>query len=182
MVAALNSNEIRTRLDACPSGAPGWREFEDAAVDALTYLFVPPLQPPRIQPRTMSGVERRDAVFANRMRDPSTCWGLIHSEFDARMIAVEFKNYDAEDIGPEEVAQIASYLRASWGRFAILCVNKVPNESARRRRNTLYSNDHVVILFITADDLREMLDMKDRGDEPGDFILDAVESFYLQHD
>lgn len=98
------------------------------------------------------------------------------------MIAIEFKNYDAEDIGADEVTQTSNYLRRPWGRFAILCGNKTPNESACRRRNTLYSDEAKVVLFVTVTDLQEMLDMKDRGDDPGDFVLDAIESFYLQHE
>jgi hypothetical protein len=39
-----------------------------------------------------------------------------------------------------------------------------------------------LILFITTADLREMLDIKDRSEDPSDFIIDSVEDFYLQHD
>src|SRR6266436_7800882 len=45
------SSGIRTllkRLEACPAGAQGWREFEDVCTDTLSYLFVPPLGKPII--------------------------------------------------------------------------------------------------------------------------------------
>jgi hypothetical protein len=105
-------------------------EFERAALDTLAYLFVPPLRPPRIQPWTLSGAERRDAVFPNRERDPASNWGLLHADHGARMILVEFKNYDKSDIGPEQVAETSGHLRQTWGRLGIMCCSKQPTATA----------------------------------------------------
>jgi hypothetical protein len=180
---AISSNELRRQLDCCPPGVPGWQEFERLGLATLVYLFVPPLRPPHIQPRTLAGVERRDAVFPNRERNPATNWGLLHADHGARMILVEFKNYDKTDIGPEEINQTSAYMRPPWGRMAIVCCNKKPSGEAYRRRNTIYSTDGgKLILFMTSADLKEMLDIKDRGEDPSDFIVDSVEYFYLQHD
>jgi len=98
------------------------------------------------------------------------------------MILVEFKNYDKSDIGPEQVAETSGHLRKAWGRLAIMCCTKQPTQTACRRRNTIYSDEQKLILFITSADLKEMLDIKDRGEDPSDFIIDSVEAFYLQHD
>jgi hypothetical protein len=182
LTGPLTSNDLRRQLDSCPPGKAGWREFERVGVHALTHLFVPPLQPPLVQPRTLAGAERRDAVFPNRQRYPTSNWGLLHVDHGARMILTEFKNYGKEDIGPEEVAETSGHLRHAWGRLAIMCCSKKPTTSAYRRRNTIYSEEKKLILFVTAMDLREMLDIKDRGEDPSDFIIDSVEEFYLQHD
>lgn len=183
MTTPDDSNDLRRRLDACPAGAEGWSEFEKVGLAVLSFLFVPPLRPPIVQPRTLAGVERRDAVFPNRERDARSNWGLLFTDHQARMIAVEFKNYDATDIGSEEVNQTSNYLRPQWGKLAVLCCNKKPSESAYRRRNTIFSTDgSKLILFVTTEDLKEMLDMKDRGEDPSDFVVDMVEAFYLQHD
>jgi hypothetical protein len=179
----VSSNQLRRDLDSCPLGTLGWRSFEKTGLDTLTHLFVPPLRLPIPQIHTYSGGERRDAVFPNRIYDINTNWGLLQKELDARMIPVEFKNYDEMEIGSEEVNQISNYLRPTWGRLAILCTNKKPNGSAHRRRNTIYSTeDKKLILFLTTEDLKEMLDMKDRGEDPADFIIDSIEAFYLQHE
>lgn len=91
MTAALTSNDLRRQLDSCPPGEGGWTEFERVGIRTLGHLFVPPLQPPLIQPRTLAGAERRDAVFPNRQRDPASNWGLLHADHGARMILTEFK-------------------------------------------------------------------------------------------
>jgi hypothetical protein len=174
------SRSLRDRLATCPPGRAGWKQFEDAALGALCHLLVPPLTKPRIQPRSLSGIDRRDAVFPNRIYDTSQAWGLLRKDYDARYLLVEFKNYDSEDIGKDEVDQTRNYLTRAFGRLAIIVSNKPPQASALRRRNTVFSEENKLILFLTTTNLREMLDMKDRGDDPTDFILDAIDEFVLQ--
>ena len=77
----MKSDELVIRINKCPPGNKGWREFEDICIETLTYLFVPPLLPPRIQTRTLSGVDRRDAVFPNRNFDLSNNWGKLFNEW-----------------------------------------------------------------------------------------------------
>lgn len=173
---------IRRRILACPAGPAGWREFEDAALVALEYLFVPPLTKPVVQPRTYSGIDRRDAVFPNRNLDGGGHWTHLLQELDARMVLVEFKNYDSEDIGKDEVNQTRNYLTRPMGKLAILVTNKPPDDAAHVKRNTIFSEDGKVILFVTRQQLIEMLDIKERGEDPADLIMDAVERFYLQHE
>jgi hypothetical protein len=68
------------------------------------------------------------------------------------------------------------------GRLAIICSNKAPNKQAHRKRNTIFAEEKKVILFLSKDKLEEMLYIKERGDDPGDLILDEIEWFYLQHE
>lgn len=173
---------IRHRLEACPSGHAGWREFEDACVEALQFLFVPPLTTPIIQPRSFSGIDRRDAVFPNRNIEGSNNWSHLFKELAARMILFEFKNYNDEEIGKEETNQTRNYLTPRMGKLAIMCCNRQPNRAAHIKRNTIFSEDGKVILFITTEQLIEMLFIKERGEDPSDLIMDLIERFYLQHE
>jgi hypothetical protein len=174
---------IVRRLRACPPGSVGWREYEDACVEALTQVFVPPLRSPRIQTRTYSGVDRRDAVFANREFDGATNWGRLYQELSARLVPFEFKNYDASGIGKDEVLQTSHYLKQqTMGRLAVMCLRKPPDDAAHRTRNTIFSEHGKVILFVTTEQLIEMLYIKERGDDPADLLVDLLEEFYLQHE
>lgn len=175
-------DSLRRRLSEVPAGRNGWRQFEDICVEVLTFLFVPPLANPIIQPRTYSGSERRDAVFPNRDRHATGHWGNLLSELDARMIPFEFKNYDTADIGKDEVLQARSYLTRPMGRLAVIVGRKDPDKGAHIKRNTIFSNDQVVILFLTLKHLTEMLYRKERGEDPADVIMDEIELFYLQHE
>jgi hypothetical protein len=180
-----NAKEINTLIDrlfSCPDGKTGWKAFEDICIEILTYLFVPPLANPKIQPRTFSGITRRDAVFPNRNVNTQNGWGFLLQELDARMVLFEFKNYDNTEIGKDEVNQASNYMTDPMGRLSIMVCNKQPNDAACIRRNTIYSADRKVILFLTKDQLKEMLFIKERGEDPVDLIIDLVEWFYLQHE
>jgi len=172
--------DMQKALFSCPAGRSGWKQFEVICSKILTYLFVPPLTHPRLQPRTYLGIERRDAVFPNRNFETTSNWGKLYHELDARLILAEFKNYDTEEIGKDEVNQTRNYLTASMGRLALLCCNKSPSSGAYLIRNKIFSEEKKVILFICKDHLKEMLYIKLRGEDPSDLIMDLVEEFYLQ--
>jgi hypothetical protein len=178
-------NEIQELIDLlrnCPAGTAGWREFEDTCILILSRLFVPPLMRPRIQARTYSGTDRRDAVFANRSINGQGNWGHLFNELNARMVLFEFKNYDTEEVGKDETNQTRNYLTAPMGRLAIICSRRLPDGGAHVKRNTIFSEDRKVILFVTDEILIEMLYMQERGEDPSDLFMDLVESFYLQHE
>ncbi|MBT3258190.1 MAG: hypothetical protein HN366_17280 [Deltaproteobacteria bacterium] len=180
-------NAFILQLDTCPLGSGGWVQFENICTDILSFLFVPPLSSPNLQSRTYSGVNRRDAIYPNRNITPNTTvnsqnWHHLFLELNARMILVEFKNYDATEIGHEEVNQTRNYITNPMGRLGIMVCSKTPNEAAHRQRNTVFTQDQKVILFLNKAHLKEMLAMKERGEDPSDFIIDLVERFYMQHE
>ena len=178
----VDTAELVQRLEACPAGHIGWVEFEKICIEILSSLFVPPLNAPIVQPRTYSGIDRRDAVFPNRNKDDDSIWGQLYQELGARLVLFEFKNYDATEIGKQEINQTRNYLTAAMGRLAFVCCNRLPNEAAHIKRNSIYSEEQKVIIFVTPDQLVEMLAIKERGDDPSDLIMDLVERFYLQHE
>ncbi len=171
--------ELRARLDAVPRGMGGWKEFEDVGTDVLKHLFVPPLAEPSRQARTYSGIDRRDAIFPNRNHAAQNHWGQFLHDHDARMVLVEFKNYDTSDFGKDEVNQTRNYLTETLGRLALMVSTKEPNQAAYVKRKSVYSQDHKLIVFLHVDQLKEMLYMKERGEDPADLIMDLVEQFYI---
>ena len=180
-------NDLIQQLDNCPLGSAGWATFENVCTEILTFLFVPPLQVPQRQAKTLSEINRRDAIYPNRNITPngdanSRNWYHLFQELNARLILVEYKNYDITDIGPDEVNCALNYLTNPMGRLAILVCSKDPNRQASIRRNTIYTNDKKVILFINKVQLKEMLLMKERGEDPSDLIIDLIELFYTQHE
>lgn len=174
--------DLIQRLDECPVGQTGWRQYEEICIDILEFLFVPPLQEPQLQSRSLSGIDIRDAIFPNRNLDQQSIWGQLRHELGARLIPFEFKNYDSENIGKDEVNQIRNYLTRPMGKLGIMISSKEPHENARIQRNHVYSRDEKVILLLTSDHLREMVHMKERGDEPALLIMEQVELFYMQHE
>lgn len=174
--------ELLSRLDNCPAGIAGWSEFEDVGIEIFKFLFIPPLAEPHIQARSFSGIDRRDAIFPNRNLTPDSFWGQLRLELDARMVLFEFKNYENQEIEKDEVDQTRNYLTHTIGRLGIICCRNPPSRQALLRRNQVYTQERKVILFVTEDRLREMLHMKERGDDPSRMIMELVELFYIQHE
>ena len=170
---------LRAPTHAVPRGVSGWKQFEDAGIAVLRHLFVPPLADPILQARSYSGIDRRDAIFPNRNHGTQNHWGRLIHELEARMVLVEFKNYDSEEVGKDEVNQTRNYLTKPMGRLALMVSTKEPNRAAHVKRNSVYSEDGKVIVFLTVERLKEMLYMKERGEDPADLIMDAIERFYI---
>ncbi|MFE0025100.1 hypothetical protein [Amycolatopsis sp. NPDC059021] len=170
---------LRARLNAVPRGISAWKQFEDVATDALQHLLVPPLTDPLRQARSYSGIDRRDAIFPNRNHGVPNHWGHLLRELSARMIVVEYKNYDSQEIGKDEVNQTRSYLTKPMGNLALMITTKEPNHAAHLKRNTVYSEEGKVIVFLRVEHIKEMLYMKERGEDPSDLIMDAIERFYI---
>ncbi len=176
-------SNLISNLKSCPLGVNGWKQFEDICIEILTFLFVPPLEVPRIQIRTRSGIDRKDAIFPNRNFNLENTWGKIYQELNARLILFEFKNYDKTEIEKEDVNQVRNYLTEPMGKIGILCCNKEPVESAYIKRNSIYSSsEKKVILFITKEHLIEMLYIKERDEDPADLIMDMIEIFYMEYE
>jgi hypothetical protein len=57
-----------------------------------------------------------------------------------------------------------------------------PDNGAHIKRNSIFSEEQKVILFLTTEHLIEMLAIKERGEDPSDLILDLLERFYIQHE
>ena len=174
--------ELIERLEVCPPGHAGWQEFENICIEILSYAFVPPLESPRVQARTISGMDRRDAAFPNRNRGSGNLWGQLFQELNARIVLADFKNYDSEEIGKDEVDQLRNYMSKPMGKLALLVCNKAPSQPAYKRRNQVFDQEEKVILFLTANELKELLFIKERGEDPAGLIMDLVEAFYLEHE
>ena len=103
---------------------------------------------------------------------------------DAYYIVIECKNYDSTDITSSQVEQLSTYLRDSrplLGNFGILLSSKTPNNSAIQRQIMEISSNNNFIVFITKEDLLEMIALKRNGQTPESFIEDKIDSFVFSY-
>lgn len=167
-------------LKNCPSGRDGWRDYENICIEILNFLFVPPLKSPKIQSRTESGLDIRDAIYPNRSVNEN--WRFIRDDYDAKYILFEFKNYSHDngmDLGKDEVNQVKNYLYQTIGRLGIVCCPRKPNNNGIQARKMAYIEEKKLILFLTNEDLIEMIMKKYKGEDPSDNIIDLIDEFNL---
>lgn len=169
------------RLDECPEGKEGWKEYENICIDILRYLFVPPLIKPRVQSRTESGIEIRDAIFPNRGNHD--IWSLIRNDYDAKYIVFEFKNYSLNKTGADidkcVVNQVKNYLTQTIGRLGFVCSKKEPSRSGYEARKLCYIEDKKLVIFLNNEHLKDMLFKKHRREDPADVIIDLIDEFNI---
>ena len=73
-------------------------------------------------------------------------------------------------------------MKQTMGRLGFICSNRTPNKAAHIKRNSIFNEDGKVILFVTVAHLKEMLLIKERGEDPSDLLMDLLEEFYVQHE
>jgi len=167
-------------LAKIPPGKKGWKHFEDVCIEILNFLFVPPLKPPKIQSRSFSGIDVRDAIYPNRASDGE--WKYYREELEAKYVVFDFKNLDKEELNKEDVNQVKNYLKRTLGRLGFICSTKPPTDSALLTRNHAYTEEKKVILFLTTVELVEMMRRKCRGEDPCDVITDILDNFYIRYE
>lgn len=132
-----------------------------------------------MQPRTLNGLERRDALFP--LRGAKHGWEEVRLEFDAKFLLCEFKNY-TEQIGKDEVNQTRNYLRHTIGRIGIIFSRKGASESAKQMRNSVYAQEQKAVLFLEDKHLLELLRWKETGQDPLELIQEAIDEFYILYE
>ncbi|MFZ3171842.1 MAG: TIR domain-containing protein [Carboxydocellales bacterium] len=170
-----------SKLKDCPEGKDGWKEYENVCIEILNHLFVPPLKEPRIQSRTESGIDIRDAIYPNRGNHEN--WGFIRNDYDAKYIIFEFKNYATDDTGSEidkhVVNQVKNYLKQTIGKIGFVCSKKSPNSSGYEARKQAFIEDKKLVLFLSNDHLIDMIMKKYRKEEPSDVMVDLIDEFNI---
>jgi hypothetical protein len=169
---------LLARLAAVPAGKTGWRQYEDVCIEILTYAFVPPLRLPKIQSRSEDGLDRRDAIFP--IGTGHTFWENVKHEYSSRLVVAEFKNYDSP-IGQNEVESLQQYLLPKAKRsFGLLCSREPPLESAIKARRRAWMLAENIILFLSDDDLKDIVRARSVEDDPSSILESQLDEFFIK--
>ncbi len=166
------------RLEAISPGRGGATEYERVCIDILSFTFSPHLRPPKIQNWSEDGLDRRDAIFP--IGPGSLFWDSIKYQHSSRLLVAEFKNY-TDPISQTEVESLQQYLYPKARRaFGFLCSRHAPSTSAVRARRRAWMISETMILFLSDGDLKEMIRMKARGEEPAEILETQMNDFFLK--
>ena len=175
-LAESKSAELIARLKRIVPGKEGWRDFEKVGVDILSHIFSPDLGAPDIQNRSDDGLDIIDAIYPIRSRDQP--WSAIRSEHRTRFVVAEFKNY-AHPIEQKQVESIAQYLwKPAKRNFGLLVSRSQPSDSALASRRRAWLETEKCLVFLSDDDLIEMLQSTDGDSDPFEIIDTQLENFF----
>lgn len=175
-IADSKRTEFIKRLKAVPPGKDHWRAFEEVCVEILSLVFSPELGPPDIQSRSDDGLDIIDAIYP--IRSSEHPWAFIRSEYGTRFVVCEFKNY-TDSIGQQQVESIAQYLwRPAKRTFGVLISRSTPSEAAFAARRRAWLETEKCIVFLSDEDLIEMLKSTEEDLDPFDLIDMQLEDFF----
>jgi hypothetical protein len=170
--------ELISRLETLPPGRETYRQFEDLCVEILNYAFFPQLGVPAVQSRSEDGLDIRDAVFP--ITGNYAFWQEIKRTCSTHFMVGEFKNY-TESVRQREVEYIQQYLYSKAMRmFGVLCSRSQPSESALLARRRAWVEADKLILFLSDDELKDLVRAKSYGEKPTDVLDDQLGEFFLR--
>lgn len=170
------AKELLLRLESLPCGESHWKEFENICVEILNYAFIPPLRAPRLQSRSEDGLDRRDAIYSIGYGHPF--WDALRNEARTRFAVAEFKN-GSNAPGQKDVESIQQYLyKEAMRTLGILCTRQPPSESALKARRRAWVEFGKLILFVSDNEIKEILDSRGSGEDPTETLDTQLIEFF----
>ncbi len=157
------------RLASLPTGTANADAYEQIIEEIISALFYPSLCNPMKQHRIHNGRKRIDITYTNEARAGFFAWLSMH--YPSAFIFVECKNYGKE-VGNPELDQLSGRFSPSRGRVGLLVCRSVekPDILQARCRDTA-KDDRGYIIYLTDEDLVELMENAKRGIKSMDFPL-----------
>lgn len=169
------AESLKTKLVDIPSGTAHASTYQRTVLEILNFLFNPELIDGEMEVKTSEGTERRDIIFTND--SDQSFWSYIRHEHSAVLLMFETKN--TRELEPSHLNQTNTYLGDRLGRLGFIVTRNPAAPAQQRKAFSIYndSNPRKIILVLSDNDLREMLDMKWRGQDPMRFVQKLYRKF-----
>lgn len=166
------------RLQHIVPGRNGWSAYEKYCEDLLNFLFVPPLNPAIRQSRDDHRANQRDYVLPNYALDGGF-WQFMRDHYGAHYVVAEVKNL-RDSPGKREILQVANYLNPhGTGLFAMVLARKEMDETARWICREQWVQHNKLIVGISDEDVRQMVETRMAGNDPAELVRQKIEDFRL---
>jgi hypothetical protein len=164
--------------EVVPPGRENFQAFEHIVRVVFNFLFIGELGEGKAQSRTQpedEGVEIRDLIFANNAE--SGFWNDLKRKYDASEIVVDAKNKD--ELTRDDLRQLYCYLKPALGMWGFIVCRAEQSPIMNAFNRTLCRNFSQTrgLLILTDDDLRRMVQMKMRGQNPATYLQDRMSEF-----
>jgi hypothetical protein len=176
--SALPGYDLASRLAGIRPGTGGWPAYEKYCEDLLSFLFVPPLNPPIPQSRDERHVNRRDYVLPNYATGYGF-WQFMRTHYEAHLVVAEVKNL-SRGPGKNEILQVANYLnQRGTGPFALIFARTDLDEAARWTCREQWVHYGKLIVGLSDEDVVQMVAIKTGGGDPAELVRQKIEDFRL---
>jgi hypothetical protein len=162
--ACREAESLKERLNVIPAGREQASEYQKLILEVLNFLFSPELIDGAPEVRTIDGTERRDIIFTNDSDE--SFWDYVRTVHDGIFLMFEAKNTEMLELAA--INQTATYLGDRIGRLGIIVTRNAPPETILRKTFSVWNDSTArkVILIMSDQDIRELLDLRCRNGSP----------------
>jgi hypothetical protein len=170
-------SDLCKELRAMPKGKKKWSDYEKLCERILKFLFSDHLAGWSKQHGTDDELNRFDYVC--RIIPSTDFWNFILQQMHSRYIIFEFKNYETP-IKQGQVLTTEKYLlEKGLRRVAIMFTREGAHSSALKTAQGAMRESGKLILILNDTQICQMLEMKEKGSDPTDFLFEITDSFLL---
>lgn len=166
---------LKERISSISPGRAEAILYQKTVLDVINFLFNPDITDGEMEEKTIDGTERRDIIFLNE--SSANFWSYVRSEHSSIYIMFEIKN--TQSVEMSHLNQTATYLGERLGRLGFIATRNEPDEGQVRKAFSIFndSNPKKIILFLTDEDFKNMIDIKCRGEDPTRYIQKKYRHF-----
>lgn len=166
-------------IKLCEAGRANFRTYEQLCYKLLESIFSEDLALWKEQSKSNNDLYRFDLLCRIKDQNPKTFWSIIERYFNSKYVIFEFKNYK-EPITQKEVYTTEKYLYSKALRSVaiIISANGYSENAYWAAKGCLRENGKLIILLKT-DDLIEMSKIKNKQEDPSNYLLDRLDEFLL---
>jgi Restriction endonuclease len=170
--------ELADKLKAVKPGKKGARDFELKCFDVLKYLFEDDFSNWSKQKVTDSGISRYDVIA--RISSEHSFWKSIVQYFRSWYVVFEFKNF-TQRISQGQIYTTEKYLFLGGMRTVAFVISRKGGDknSLAATRGAVRESGKLII-HLSLDDIYKMLEMKDKGDNPNDYLFDILDDMLMK--
>lgn len=167
------------KLGSIPSGKSNFSKYEDLCIDILKYLFGDQLSLWKKQTQSNSNLFRFDLICKIKNDTSLDFWNVLKRFYDTLYVVFEFKNY-SEPITQSEIYTTERYLYAkALRRVAIMITRKGLDANAEIAQRGVLRENGKLIICLSDKNIIEMIEMKENGDEPCDFLSEYLDDLLV---
>lgn len=172
-------DELIVKLDKCIEGRKGAYKFEDICYEIMKYVLFDDLALWKRQKYSNNNIFRFDLMCRIKDNTNKTIWTMIESFFNSKYIIFEFKNYK-DEITQKEVFSTSRYLyNKALRNVAIIIARNGFDENSLWAAKGCLREDGKLILLLSIDDMKKMIEIKKEQQEPTEVLLNKIDELLM---
>ena len=153
------------------------KKFENLCIDIIDYLFEGEFRKIKPQQTCSDNLHRVDLLVG--IKGTKEFWDLLIKHYNTRFVVFEFKNYK-EELKQNLIYTTEKYLyNVALRNVAIIISRKGFSENAQKAANGCLRENGKLILDLSEDDLISMLEGKEEGQEPSEYLYQKLEDLLI---